>query len=247
MDTFEPDRLFTALVGSHNYNLTTETSDKDYIGFLIPSYDDLYKGAIMPTKESKIDGNDVKLHDIRRLPEYLWKANTSFAELLFSSEVHIDDVRYVAFIDEIFARRNDLVTMNLPYLYNSMRGLMHEVGKTIVRKTGHNDHVIDQYGYDVKRASHIYRSGVFLIRFARTHDFETAFRFPDNDPMRAYLLNIKTGNIPHETFQQHYAHLVSDIDAIRPAYHTHQPDPSVRDEVNDLIKRLVKCHVLNTL
>ena len=33
---------FKALVGSHNYNLNTSDSDKDYKLFVIPTLDDLY-------------------------------------------------------------------------------------------------------------------------------------------------------------------------------------------------------------
>ena len=33
---------FKSLVGSHNYNLNIETSDKDYKVFVFPTFDDLY-------------------------------------------------------------------------------------------------------------------------------------------------------------------------------------------------------------
>ena len=36
--------LIKALVGSHNYNLNTETSDKDYKVFVLPTFNELYKG-----------------------------------------------------------------------------------------------------------------------------------------------------------------------------------------------------------
>ena len=33
-----------ALVGSHNYNLNDESSDRDYKVFVFPNFGDLYKG-----------------------------------------------------------------------------------------------------------------------------------------------------------------------------------------------------------
>lgn len=33
-----------AIVGSHNYNLNTDTSDKDYKYFVLPTFDELYCG-----------------------------------------------------------------------------------------------------------------------------------------------------------------------------------------------------------
>lgn len=38
--------VLKALVGSHNYNLNTESSDKDYKYFVLPTLDDLYNGTI---------------------------------------------------------------------------------------------------------------------------------------------------------------------------------------------------------
>ena len=38
--------VFKALVGSHNYNLNDETSDKDYKYFVLPTFDDLYTGKM---------------------------------------------------------------------------------------------------------------------------------------------------------------------------------------------------------
>ena len=38
--------VLKALVGSHNYNLNTESSDKDYKYFVLPTLDDLYDGTI---------------------------------------------------------------------------------------------------------------------------------------------------------------------------------------------------------
>ena len=35
--------VLKALVGSHNYNLNTPESDKDYKLFVLPTYDDLYE------------------------------------------------------------------------------------------------------------------------------------------------------------------------------------------------------------
>ena len=36
--------LFRVLTGSHNYNMNTPESDKDYKIFVLPTFDDLYHG-----------------------------------------------------------------------------------------------------------------------------------------------------------------------------------------------------------
>ena len=41
---------FKSLVGSHNYNLNIETSDKDYKVFVFPTFDDLYFNIFIKNK-----------------------------------------------------------------------------------------------------------------------------------------------------------------------------------------------------
>ena len=62
--------VFKSLVGSHNYNLATPTSDKDYKVFVFPTFDDLYFGQTY--KHSTVGEHvDYQAHDIRKLPELL--------------------------------------------------------------------------------------------------------------------------------------------------------------------------------
>ena len=63
-----------ALVGSHNYNLNTPSSDKDYKYFVYPTWDDLYDGKKYH-KEVVTETEDYTVHDIRQLPMLIWKAN----------------------------------------------------------------------------------------------------------------------------------------------------------------------------
>lgn len=58
--------ILKALVGSHNYNLNTPESDKDYKLFVLPTFDDLYlKRDYNTSIDSKEE--DIVIYDLRRL------------------------------------------------------------------------------------------------------------------------------------------------------------------------------------
>ena len=78
--------VFKALVGSHNYNLNTETSDKDYKYFVLPTFEDIYYNKTI-SKNVVSEDVDYTVHDIRKLPMLWWKTNINFVEPLFSREV----------------------------------------------------------------------------------------------------------------------------------------------------------------
>ena len=82
--------VFKALVGSHNYNLNDEQSDKDYKYFVMPTFDDMYAGKMFSTsKVGQVEDYDV--HDIRKCIHLWWQANINFIEVLYTSELHLFD------------------------------------------------------------------------------------------------------------------------------------------------------------
>ena len=114
---------FKALFGSHNYNLQTQESDRDYKYFVIPTFEDLYKGKFFSTSHVG-DGDDYDVHDIRQLPNLWWKANINFLEVLFSEEYNfagIDGVLYGR-LAQIWKLKDKIARMNLPYLFNACVG-----------------------------------------------------------------------------------------------------------------------------
>ena len=153
----------SALVGSHNYNINTETSDKDYKVFVFPTFDDLYyKKEIAKSKTS--DQLDYEVHDVRKLSQLWWKANINFIEVLFSQDImyHIDENNnLVQFIEQ---NKNELATMNLPYLYDACMGMSLRKQKDMLTDSPARHNNIEKYGYDTKSACHTIRVLDFLVR-----------------------------------------------------------------------------------
>lgn len=175
------DLFFKSLVGSHNYNLNVESSDADFKVFLKPSFKDLYKMAEVHKNQLLTPETDIAYYDVRKLAQLLFKANVNYIECLFSQEMESNDELF----DELFAMRDDISRMNLPYLYNACIGMYHQrMGKYFK-----NGAIKDKY--------QALRILDFLTRFANSDftDFGGAIRYEESDPMRKVLLDMRNGLI----------------------------------------------------
>lgn len=160
--------LFKTLVGSHNYGLNTETSDKDYKAFVLPTFDDLYYGEKV-SKSITSDEEDISIHDIRMLTNMLYKSNVNFIEVLFSKEFDINSEFLFTethdFLIKLRRNREKYAKMNLPYLWNACIGMYYQNRKKMMYITlTVNDKNLKLY--DTKKAMTAYRILDFLERYA---------------------------------------------------------------------------------
>jgi hypothetical protein len=257
---------FKALFGSHNYNLNTPESDRDYKYFIIPTFEDLYRGKFFST--SKVgQGEDYDVHDIRQLPSLWWKSNINFLEVLFSEEVevpHTDNIVNVMGGDselpvyqytesttldypqltQIFSMRDKIVRMNLPYLFNACIGMHYNKMKLLEKGTAGTQHLVDKFGWDCKQGLHALRVLDFLIRFhARDFaDFKGAITYDESE--RVAMLMLKRGLISLEGFRGIASAMLADIQyKLTDAYQSQKPDEQTREEVDNLIMELVKSEI----
>lgn len=150
MDFGGRKEMFRALVGSHNYNLNTETSDKDYKVFVTPSFDDLYFNKQF-SKSYIGETEDFDCHDVRKVSNLWWKANVNFLEVLFSKELQLSPYLSKSssyLIRSIFKNRDKIVKMNLPYLYNACIGMHLTKKKQIDKETKGTQYLVDKYGFN---------------------------------------------------------------------------------------------------
>lgn len=191
--------LFKSLVGSHNYNLNTETSDKDYKVFVLPTFDDLYYGEKVSKSETS-EKEDFAIHDIRMLTNMLYKSNVNFIEVLFSKELVINDEFLFTdvhdFIIKLINNREEYAKMNLPYLWNACIGMYHQ-NRSKMMYVNFNEEKNLTAMFNSKKAMTAYRILDFLERYALflQHEkidqpFKMAIYYYDNDE-REMLLKIK--------------------------------------------------------
>ena len=181
---------FKALVGSHNYNLNHEDSDKDYKVFLIPTSE-----AFKQSKKLKLTNHlkdDITYHDIRQLNELLSKGNVNFLEVLFSEDLEFGQTLEAgagAFLMSLFEYREEIARMNLPAFYTSCLGFFNTQFRALKSQT------VNTHAYNTKQAMHCARILDVLIRYERQgfNDFKSAIWFSDGEPEKIELERIKAG------------------------------------------------------
>ena len=244
MDLGNRIELFRCLVGSHNYNLNDETSDKDYKVFIAPNFDDLYYNKQF-SKSYIGETEDLDIHDIRKCSNLWWKANVNFLEVLYSNEIIINPKlsRYTkGKIQDIFSIKEDIVKMNLPYLYNACIGMHLTKKKQIDKGTQSTQQLVDKYGYDTKQALHAIRILEFLMRFADNgfKDFKSAIRYEDYDLYKTRLISIKNGKFSKELFEQLVDGMFCEVEGkYKYIYYNQNVNQHTKNYLDKIIKAIV--------
>lgn len=232
--------VFKALVGSHNYNLNDETSDKDWKYFVLPTFDDLYSGTKFSTSKVGTE-EDYDVHDIRKLTELFWKANVNFLEVLYSKERVFPG--YDHWILPMLAMKQDIVTMNLPYLYSACKGMFHEKMKRIQSPTSGTQELMDKHGYDTKQALHAFRILDFIVRFHEFNwDFAKAMTY-DNYDHRA-LFSIKYGEFTLPEFKDMVNTMYTKYFlGLEETYKSKVPNLETKATLESLVKEMVRRNI----
>ncbi|MFJ8247395.1 DNA polymerase beta superfamily protein [Peribacillus asahii] len=234
--------LLKALTGSHNYNLATEDSDKDYKIFVAPTFEDLYKGN-QYKKNIVTNVVDKDIKDIRQLPSLLYKSNLAYLELLFSDEIDVHDER----LYELIRLRDNIVKMNLPQLFKSTGGMFINRMKRIDHATEGTQHLVDKYGYNTKEAMHGFRSLYVLVRFAENNFSGMGYVLKHTANMRRYMLGIKNGDYGSKEEAVKYITYYHDtfFAPLKEEYCNQKPNEELKEYIDYLIMEVVKDYILN--
>lgn len=243
--------VFRALCGSHNYNLNTPESDKDYKIFVAPTFDDLYSNKQF-SKSYIGETEDFDVHDIRKISSLWWKANVNFLEVLFSKNIKmllpIDTSNYpnLKLINKVFNMKKEIARMNLPYLYNACIGMHITKKKQILKGTEGTQYLVDKYGYDTKQAQHSWRILDFLRRFSDTgfNDFKKAIWYEETDNKRKFLLDIKNGKFTLNEYYEIVENTFNDVETNwKSIYQDQKPDEKTNKELIELVKEIVRINL----
>lgn len=240
---------FKSLVGSHNYNLNTIESDKDYKVFIIPTFDDLYfNNTFSKSYIGKTEDFDV--HDIRKCSSLWYKANVNFLEVLFSEEFSINhnlDNKSKLLIAELYQMKNDIAKMNLKYLYDACIGMYYNKIKYLEKGTEGTQHLVDKFGYDTKQALHAWRILDFLRRFADTgfNDFKSAIWYSEDDIKRRFLLDLKNGMYSLNEYKETVANTLNHVEGnYKDKYRSQVLDEDTNNKLLEIIKELVRINLV---
>ncbi|GIN67108.1 hypothetical protein FKN04_22840 [Bacillus glycinifermentans] len=236
--TTDREIVLKSLVGSHNYNLATEQSDKDYKVFVVPTFEDLYTGK----EYSKLiitDTEDNDIHDIRKLSKFFFKSNLNFLEVLASTEIELPDGNPE--IEEIFSMKEDIFRMNLPYLYNACGGMHKNKMNLLSKGTEGTQHLVEEFGYDTKQAQHAYRCLKVIEDYAKNEfeHFDEVIKYSGED--KKFMMDIRNGVFEKEVFENFIKHYHdSTFVHLKELYHSFEPNLELKSKIDGLIMQLVK-------
>lgn len=239
--------LIDCEVGSRNYNINDVTSDNDRKLFVMPTFDDLYHARRTAANYSTvIDGVnfDVDVHDIRRIPELVWKANINYIEVLFSNDVFYSDSKVIkALLDTLFDDREEYARMNLKDFYNACLGMYREKMHHLQKGKHNTRDLVAKYGYCTKHACHAYRCLDILKRYHDTDftSFAHAVRYGSDDPTRRLLIDIKGGSMNYTDFLG----LIEDMEettilTYKDAYTAMPSNKTSLNKINEIVHTIVK-------
>lgn len=184
---------FSALIGSHNYNLADEKSDKDYKLFVYPIIEDFYFSHQVSKNEKDLSGNDFDVKDFRFLTNLLSTANPAYLEILFSVDVKNKEN---SLYQDLLKNRDEIIHSHLSQMYTTSIGQIIERLKTIKKSNISYLEIKTQNGRSYCKAlATALRlknliSSFYLDDFK---DFGNKLYYQNDNKMRQHLLNIKKG------------------------------------------------------
>ena len=189
--------VYCARVGSYNYGLHNEFSDKDYKVFVMPTFEDLYTGNMYSYSYTS-DKLDYTVHDVRKLISLWWKSNVNFIEVLFTDDYYIGIEKFEYFLQN----RESIAKMNIPYLYNSCNGMYMSKIKRLHQYSEANEFMKEEYGYNTKEACHATRIMKIVLDLV-DHDFRffDAINYESRPIIKSLFLDIKNGNYSERSWE----------------------------------------------
>lgn len=174
--------------GSGNYGLDYEGSDVDTKCVLAPSLKELAESKMTSTTYVRENDEHIDFKDVRAMLETFRKSNLNFLEILYT-KYYIINPMYEAEWNKLIAARDSIVTMNLPSLLKSMKGIASEKFHAMEHKYPSRMHVIDKWGYDCKQLHHLFRIEEFMDRWLYGDSFSDCLISQQPE----WLIDVKRG------------------------------------------------------
>lgn len=150
--------------GSGNYGLDYEGSDVDTKCVLAPSLNELAESKMTSTTFVRENDEHIDFKDVRAMLETFRKSNLNFLEILYTKYYIINPI-YADEWNKLIEARDSIVSMNLPSLIKSMKGIASEKYHAMEHKYPSRMHVIEKWGYDPKQLHHLFRIEEFMNRW----------------------------------------------------------------------------------
>lgn len=166
------------LIGSQNYRLNTNLSDKDYKAIIAPTLEDIVMNKKPISKVIEYENGQIDVKDIRIFAKCLKKMNPQYLECLFSIDYSIPDKNIERLVDKEVAEK--IAHSHESTFYAAVRGMMMQKLENLTKDTPTQESEIMKYGWCGKQLHHILRLFHFVVRYINTADFQTCLVPPDD-------------------------------------------------------------------
>ena len=156
--------------GSGNYGLDYESSDVDTKCVLAPSLKELAESKTTSTTYIRKNDEHIDFKDVRVMLETFRKSNLNFLEILYT-KYYIINPMYEAEWNKLIEIRDSIVTMNLPSLIKSIKGIASEKYHALEHRYPSRIEWLDKFGYDPKQLHHLFRLKEFMFRWIKGESF----------------------------------------------------------------------------
>lgn len=228
-----------ALFGSHNYNLNTEDSDKDWKYFVLPTFDDLYNNTKV-SKSVVTDEEDYEVKDVRLLVDLLRKANPAYLELLYSVDIQFYN-NFDTIGEWLLNNRDVIVKANPKGLFNATTGTILNKCKYLYKGNQSNQDVVAKLGYSPKDFHHMVRCSKLLTGYRfEENNMGKELYYEDNDEFRTTLLGFKNGDLSLEEVKRYHSLLIEILDEQKDYYYNQPSNLEIFDTLDNMIYDYVK-------
>ena len=174
--------------GSGNYCLDYEGSDVDTKCVLAPSIKELAESKTASTTYVRENDEHIDFKDVRVMLETFRKSNLNFLEILYTKYYIINPI-YEKEWNKLVEARDAIVSMNLPSLIKSMKGIAGEKYHAMEHRYPSRIEWLDKFGYDPKQLHHLFRIKEFMHRWTSGESFANCLI--SNEP--EWLIDVKKG------------------------------------------------------
>jgi len=188
--------------GSHAYGTTTEESDTDYRGVVIPPKS--YFLGLSHFEQYERQDPDMVYYDIRKMAQLALSGNPNILECLFVDEY----LTMTTYGTRILNIRNEFLARNCvrAYMGYAQQQLHRLNSKTLPAcRTEKRKALVEKYGYDTKYALHIFRllkTGIEILK-----EGVLRVRRPD----AAFLLEVRNGKYTMKEVNQMAEDLMEEM------------------------------------
>lgn len=118
------------LYGSQNFGYDGVTSDRDWVEFVYPTWNNVLDNTVINKELKNADGSITKVKDIRLIPKMLMKCNFSDLQVLYSVERYgCEDLQW------LFNNRDRIVKYDLWQAFKTNAGLIKSQLQKDTRKS----------------------------------------------------------------------------------------------------------------